>query len=67
MKEALNNYCKGRANAKTLTYWVLTMKDFGAWFMNGTQFKVLLRTINKYTNFRYLNKIENEKGIIYLK
>ena len=30
---ALSNHAKGRSNAKTLTKWVLTLKDFEAWFL----------------------------------
>ena len=33
IKEALRNYQLGRTNAKTLTKWVLTLKDFEGWFL----------------------------------
>ena len=51
---ALNNYLKGRQNARALTYWVLTLKSFNGWFMNtvlvkmrGTLFNYGLMWIGK--------------------
>ncbi|CAK0823725.1 unnamed protein product, partial [Prorocentrum cordatum] len=34
IERALNNYARGRANAKGLTIWALTLRDFDPWFLN---------------------------------
>ena len=33
VKEALNNYYRGRQNAKTLEYWPFTLRSFVPWFL----------------------------------
>ncbi|CAK0881766.1 unnamed protein product [Prorocentrum cordatum] len=35
VETALRNYQKGRANAKPISRWSLTLKDFSGWFLNG--------------------------------
>eukprot|EP00438_Fugacium_kawagutii_P036447 Skav213608 [mRNA] locus=scaffold1971:113239:115468:+ [translate_table: standard] len=39
--EALNNYYRGRQNAKTLEFWPLTLKGFVAWFLDDVLVKML--------------------------
>jgi len=46
VKEALGNYYKGRANAKTLDFWMLTLKDFAGWFLNDV-LKLFIRTLRQ--------------------
>ena len=41
VKEALNNYYRGRQNAKTLEYWPFTLKSSCAWFLDGVLVKML--------------------------
>ncbi|CAK0887243.1 unnamed protein product [Prorocentrum cordatum] len=35
VETALRNYQKGRTNAKPISRWSLTLKDFSGWFLNG--------------------------------
>lgn len=35
VQQALQNYNKGRTNAKPLSFWVLTLKDFAGWFVEN--------------------------------
>ncbi|CAK0886611.1 unnamed protein product [Prorocentrum cordatum] len=39
--QALRNHASGRINAKRLTVWVLTLKDFEPWFINEVLVKIL--------------------------
>ncbi|CAK0889227.1 unnamed protein product [Prorocentrum cordatum] len=39
--QALRNHASGRINAKRLSVWVFTLKDFGPWFINEVLAKVL--------------------------
>ncbi|CAK0903485.1 unnamed protein product [Prorocentrum cordatum] len=39
--QALRNHASGRINAKRLTVWVLTLKDFEPWFINEVLAKIL--------------------------
>ena len=41
VREALNNYYRGRQNAKTLEFWPLTLKSFVAWFLDDVLVKML--------------------------
>ncbi|CAE8596347.1 unnamed protein product [Polarella glacialis] len=47
VKEALNNYYKGRQNAKSLTFWPLTLKCLVHWFLNIV-LKTMLGTIRQH-------------------
>ncbi|CAK0884378.1 unnamed protein product [Prorocentrum cordatum] len=39
--QALRNHASGRINAKRITVWVLTLKDFEPWFINEVLAKIL--------------------------
>ncbi|CAK0827713.1 unnamed protein product [Prorocentrum cordatum] len=39
--QALRNHASGRINAKRLSVWVLTLKDFEPWFINEVLVKIL--------------------------
>ena len=41
VREALNNYYRGRQNAKTLGFWPLTLKSCVAWFLDDVLVKML--------------------------
>ena len=41
VREALNNYYRGRQNAKTLEYWPFTLKSFVPWFLHDILIKML--------------------------
>ena len=41
LKQALQNYMRGRQNAKTLEYWPFTLKSFTGWFFDGVLTKML--------------------------
>ena len=38
---SLSNYAKGRQNAKVLTYWLFTLQNLAAWFLNDVLSKML--------------------------
>ena len=41
VREALNNYYRGRQNAKTLEYWPFTLRSFAPWFLHDVLVKML--------------------------
>ena len=41
VKEALNNYYRGRQNAKTLEYWPFTLRSFVPWFLHDVIVKMI--------------------------
>ena len=41
VRDALNNYYRGRQNAKTLEYWPFTLKSFVPWFLDDVLIKML--------------------------
>ena len=45
VETALRNHQKGRTNAKPITRWSLTVKDFAGWFINGV-LKFMIGTLH---------------------
>ncbi|CAK0831552.1 unnamed protein product, partial [Prorocentrum cordatum] len=45
VETALRNHQKGRTNAKPITRWSLTVKDFAGWFLNGV-LKFMIGTLH---------------------
>eukprot|EP00959_Pyramimonas_sp_CCMP1952_P170889 3571033-Pyramimonas_sp.AAC.1 len=48
IERALNNYARGRANAKGLAIWVLTLRDFDPWFLNEVIRPILASTLRGF-------------------
>ncbi|CAK0804558.1 unnamed protein product, partial [Prorocentrum cordatum] len=48
IERALNNFARGRANAKGLTTWVLTLRDFDPWFLNEVIRPTLASTLRGF-------------------
>ena len=48
IERSLSNYAKGRANAKGLTIWVLTLRDFDPWFLNNVVKPILASTLRSF-------------------
>ena len=41
VKEALQNYYRGRQNAKPLEYWPFTLRSFAPWFLDNVLVKMI--------------------------
>ncbi|CAK0889568.1 unnamed protein product [Prorocentrum cordatum] len=48
IERALNNYDRGRTNAKGLMIWVLTLRDFESWFLNNVIKRILASTLRSF-------------------
>lgn len=58
---ALQNYMRGRQNAKTLEYWPFTLKSLKAWFFNGVLVH-MLGSIRQHA-ITWLGKTRNGKSL----
>ncbi|CAK0837766.1 unnamed protein product [Prorocentrum cordatum] len=47
VETALRNYQKGRTNAKPISRWSLTLKDFSGWFLNGA-LRLMIGTLHMH-------------------
>ncbi|CAK0822912.1 unnamed protein product [Prorocentrum cordatum] len=47
VETALRNYQKGRTNAKPISRWSLTLKDFSGWFLNGV-LRLMIGTLHTH-------------------